>query len=142
MIEQWYAGCLRAVAAVHKRGIVHGSLGSGSFMVNTLEEAHAASLVVKVDNLGFGQVFTGACGSDSALEKGKRADREALAVAFLELTFCARSPTRTSLRHAESLPVVCVDAWKYHSWRYTQRGLLACGLCIAQLSCLLLDEFS
>jgi hypothetical protein len=99
------------VAALHRHGIVHGSLGSGSFMVNTLDEARAASLVVKVDNLGFGQVFTGACGWDSALEKGKRGDREALAVTFLELTFCARSPSQTSLRHAESLPVVFVGAW-------------------------------
>ena len=83
------AGCLEAVAALHRCNVVHGSIGSGSFMVNTLEEARASSLVVKADNLGFGQIFSGGSGPGSGLDTGKRSDRGALAVTFCELAFSA-----------------------------------------------------
>ena len=83
------AGCLDAVAAIHDCNVVHGSIGSGSFMANTLDENQAGALLVKVDNLGFGQLFSGGSGPGSGVEAGKRADREALAVTFCELSFSA-----------------------------------------------------
>ena len=81
---------------MHATDIVHGSIGSGSFMANTLDDSRASALLVKLDNLGFGQVFTGASGPSSGLEKGKRSDQEALAITFCELAFCALR--RASLR--------------------------------------------
>jgi hypothetical protein len=87
MTRQPGAGSLRALASVHARGVVHGSIGSGSFMASTLDDARTTSLKVKLDNLGFGQMFIGGSGPQSGLEKGKRADREALAVMLCELTF-------------------------------------------------------
>ena len=81
------AGALRAVAALHARGTVHNSLGAGSLMVNTLDDARASRLVVKLDNLGFAQTFTGPSGAGSALDRGRRGDQTALAVTFCELVF-------------------------------------------------------
>lgn len=48
-------GALRAVAYCHKRGIAHGSLGSGSFVVSTFDDRRADSLIVKITNFGFAQ---------------------------------------------------------------------------------------
>jgi hypothetical protein len=82
-----HAEALRAVAALHMRGIVHNSLGTGSLMVNTLDEARAKDLLVKVENFGFAQQFSGNLGPGSAFDRGQRADQEALAVTFCELAF-------------------------------------------------------
>lgn len=46
-------GALAALAYCHSRGVVHGSLGSGSVLLSTFSDAEAERLVVKLDNFGF-----------------------------------------------------------------------------------------
>ena len=48
-------GALTAVAYCHSKGVAHGSLGSGSFLVNTFEDRRADSVIVKITNFGFAQ---------------------------------------------------------------------------------------
>ena len=118
-----FAGCLTALAAVHDRGIVHGSVGSGSFLASSLDEHARNRLVVKMDNLAFGQLFTGGSAT-TGLQRGKQADREALAVAFCEFTFGARlrpfslhlacQCTSTLLADRWARLVVAPDTPSYH----------------------------
>lgn len=46
-------GILNALMFCHERGIAHGSLGSGSVMMNTYDDFKADKLNIKLDNFGF-----------------------------------------------------------------------------------------
>ena len=45
------AATLQGLAYCHNRGVVHGSLGSGSVMLSSFDDKTARRLVVKLDNL-------------------------------------------------------------------------------------------
>jgi hypothetical protein len=81
------AGCLKATAFVHEEGIVHESIGLGAFMMSTVDDTQADRLLMKLDNFGVAQAYTGASGPDSALAQGIQRDQEALAITFCEIIF-------------------------------------------------------
>lgn len=93
MLRAIVHGMLRAVVAAHKQGVVHGSLGTGSVMVSSLDDTRAGSLVVKLDNLGFGQRFDPATSAahDSPFSYARRVDCSALGVAICETVLGAFS---------------------------------------------------
>ena len=99
-----YAGCLESLAEVHENSIVHGSVGSGCFMANTLDDSRASRLVVKLDNFGYGQQITGASGLAGSLQRGMQLDCQALAITFCELTFGAHCNIPISHSHVVSVP--------------------------------------
>lgn len=44
---------IEAISFCHDKGVVHGSLGSGSVLLSTFDDYKSDSLVVKLDNFGF-----------------------------------------------------------------------------------------
>ncbi|KAL6782004.1 hypothetical protein ACKKBF_B10265 [Auxenochlorella protothecoides x Auxenochlorella symbiontica] len=103
MLRAIARGLLRALCYCHVRGVVHGSLGSGSVLLSSFDDTHAERLVVKLDNLGFARrVFcplpdgAGTAGSfedmldtqaglaDSPLRQGMAADLQSAALVLLE----------------------------------------------------------
>jgi len=103
MLRAIIRGVLRAVDKCHRGGVVHGSLGTGSIMLNTFDDTSADAVIVKLDNFGFAQRISGS-GDDSwdapsgPLAHGRRMDCQALAVAICEIVFCAA--LRSSIVHA------------------------------------------
>eukprot|EP00892_Ulva_mutabilis_P000217 jgi/Ulvmu1/10196/UM006_0152.1 len=89
MLRSIFRGCLGAVAAVHREGIVHEGLGVAAFMLSSVSDGDAPRLIVKMDNLGVGRRVTGGAGPDTPLAEGQRRDLEALAVTFAEIAFGA-----------------------------------------------------
>jgi len=57
MIRSIFRGIMEAVRWCHEKGVVHGSLGSGSVLLSTFDDYSADSLYVKLDNFGFAAVF-------------------------------------------------------------------------------------
>ena len=53
MLKAITRGCLYALGYVHDRGVIHGSVGSGSILLSTFNDAEYNRLVVKLDNFGF-----------------------------------------------------------------------------------------
>jgi len=53
MIRAITRGTLGALAFCHERNVVHGSVGSGSFLLSSFDDQDANRLVVKLDNFGF-----------------------------------------------------------------------------------------
>lgn len=53
MLKAIARGALNSVAYCHERAVVHGSLGSGSFLMSTFDDQASARLVIKLDNFGF-----------------------------------------------------------------------------------------
>ncbi|GAB4823864.1 hypothetical protein N2152v2_010910 [Parachlorella kessleri] len=97
---------LAALAYCHDRGVVHGSLGSGSILLSTFEDAEADQLIVKLDNFGFARRIVPAgvsptssmdgtegssvlvpqpnLGEETPLAMGQKQDLRALAIVLLE----------------------------------------------------------
>lgn len=50
-------GLLSALDFCHSRGVYHGSLGIGSVLINSLEDAEGPNILVKLDNFGFARWF-------------------------------------------------------------------------------------
>ena len=46
-------GMIEAVIYCHQKGVVHGSLGSGSVLLSTFDDYAADSLKIQLDNFGF-----------------------------------------------------------------------------------------
>ena len=59
MVKALARNLLLAVAYCHRKGVVHGSISSGSVFVSTTEDAEADELLVKLDNFGFGKLYAG-----------------------------------------------------------------------------------
>jgi hypothetical protein len=51
MLRAVARGALRALTFCHDRGVVHGSLGSGSLLLSTFDDVAAGRLLVKLDNV-------------------------------------------------------------------------------------------
>lgn len=60
MLRRVTQGMLRALAFCHERGVVHGGVGSGSFLLSTFEDHLSSELVVKLTDFGFARMVTGA----------------------------------------------------------------------------------
>ena len=74
------AGVLRCVAAIHERGVAHNAIDATAFSVNTLEDANADALEVRLMNFGFASALT---------DESKRNDLRAAALTIAELVFSA-----------------------------------------------------
>ena len=48
---------MEAVLYCHEKGIVHGSLGTGSVMLSSFDDYEADGLIVKLDNFGFSSII-------------------------------------------------------------------------------------
>ena len=84
-------GSLDALAFCHERGVIHGSLGSGSVLLSTFDDRAAPRQIVKLSDFGFARRVNvpagGAAGAgdeDTPLALGRRGDQRALAVVLLE----------------------------------------------------------
>lgn len=53
MLKSIVRGMLSALAFCHEKYVVHGSVGSGSFLLSTFRDEDSQRLVVKLDNFGF-----------------------------------------------------------------------------------------
>ena len=96
MLRAIARGALRALAFCHDKAVVHGSVGSGSFLLSTFNDQDSMRLVVKLDNFGFarrvamppvraqGRQQVPAGGADTPLSLGQQGDRRQLAVVLLE----------------------------------------------------------
>jgi hypothetical protein len=98
-------GALRALAFCHSAGVAHGSLGAGSILLSTFDDAAAARLIVKLSDFGFARVVAGAESAgaaepaadgaaafddaDTPLALARAADLRALAAVFLEAVLAA-----------------------------------------------------
>eukprot|EP00210_Caulerpa_lentillifera_P002425 g2324.t1 len=100
MIRKICKGLFEAVQFCHERGVVHGSLGSGSILLSTFDDHAADELVVKLDNFGFaskikGTVFDSVydplpllmkwCLDSEGIWTDPEQDIKALGLVFLEL---------------------------------------------------------
>lgn len=84
-------GSLEALAFCHERGVIHGSLGSGSVLLSTFDDRAASRQIVKLSDFGFARRVAvpaggsaGAGDEDTPLALGRRSDQRALAVVLLE----------------------------------------------------------
>ena len=82
-------GVLRCVAAIHQRGVAHNAIDAGAFAVNTLEDANADTLELRLMNFGFASPLT---------EDSKRSDLRAAALTIAELAFSALAAGGPSAR--------------------------------------------
>jgi serine/threonine protein kinase len=100
MLRAICAGCVRALAFVHERGVAHGSLGSGAVLLSHVDDRKAGQLVVKLDNFGFAQrqalppdsteaPWPSQLGEDHPLIAAQREDMAAMAITLLETVFSA-----------------------------------------------------
>ena len=148
MLRSIAAGAVRALGYVHDRGVIHGSIGSGSLLLSSFSDQDSARLVVKIDNFGFarrvvvpgsGQSKAGKAGSkgsdplypapfpvsseadDSPLALGQRGDRRQLAVVLLECMLGALSSTGpTDATSAETVQRVFGDVFEWDAEKYRQ----------------------
>lgn len=144
MLRSISAGAVRALGFVHDRGVIHGSIGSGSLLLSTFSDSDSARLVVKIDNFGFarrvvvpGSTKAGKAGSseplypapfpvpsaadDSPLALGHRGDRRQLAVVLLECFLGALSEAGPSdATTAEAVQRVLGDVFEWDVERYRQ----------------------
>lgn len=58
MLRRVTRGMLRALAFCHERGVVHGGVGAGSFLLSTFEDHLASEVVVKLTDFGFARMVT------------------------------------------------------------------------------------
>jgi len=105
MLRSIARGTLRAVAYCHERNVVHGSIGSGSFLLSTFDDSDSIRLVVKLDNFGFARLISMPPSSlfpepvpaeDTPLALGRRTDQRQLAVVLLECILSALAATGPS----------------------------------------------
>ncbi|KAK9820410.1 hypothetical protein WJX72_010028 [[Myrmecia] bisecta] len=93
MLRAIAKGTLTALAYCHELDVAHGSLGSGSIMLSTLDDTSAESLVVKLDNFGFGQRLVSSeaadISDDHPLRLAQQEDLAALGMVLLEIVFGA-----------------------------------------------------
>jgi hypothetical protein len=98
-------GALHALAFCHAAGVAHGSLGAGSILLSTFDDAAAARLIVKLSDFGFARVVAGAEAAgaaapaavgaaafddaDTPLALARAADLRALAAVYLETVLAA-----------------------------------------------------
>mmetsp|Transcript_6224 Transcript_6224/g.14948 ORF Transcript_6224/g.14948 Transcript_6224/m.14948 type:complete len:493 (-) Transcript_6224:234-1712(-) len=80
-------GCIEAVEFCHARGVAHGSLGPGCFMLSTIDDGDADELRVKLDNFGYAVCSPpGGIGEGGQVEGGPE-DAFATGLTLLEAVF-------------------------------------------------------
>lgn len=127
MIRRIVKGVLNAVSYCHERGVAHGSLGSGTFVLSTCNDRDWNSLVVKLDSFGFASF-----GRNSSIETfggmeetgsfsgAIKADRRQVAVILLECILSSLEQGGPSeLSSASSIERVLIDvySWNVSSYR-------------------------
>jgi hypothetical protein len=147
MLKAITAGALKAVGYVHDRGVIHGSIGSGSLLISTFNDSDWLRVVVKIDNFGFARRIIvprlvrggggGSSGSkpslypspipipveadDSPLSLGQKADRRQLAVVLFECILGAMSNSGPSdVTSAESVQRILGEVFEWDFDRYRQ----------------------
>ena len=145
MLKAITAGALKAVGYVHDRGVIHGSIGSGSLLISTFNDSDWLRVVVKIDNFGFARRIVvprllrggGSPGSkeslypspipipveadDSPLSLGQKADRRQLAVVLFECILGALSNSGPSdFTSAEAVQRVLGEVFDWDFDRYRQ----------------------
>eukprot|EP00803_Ostreobium_quekettii_P010845 evm.model.scf_550.5 EVM.evm.TU.scf_550.5 scf_550:57649-62095(-) len=110
MLRAIFRGVIYALWFCHKGDVVHGSLGSGSVQISSLDDRDADSLVVKLDNFGLSRRLERQ-GSvdvqDDPIALGKQEDLWAVGRLFLETVIATcgdgQSPCPVSRESVERL---------------------------------------
>jgi hypothetical protein len=145
MLKAITAGAIKAVGYVHDRGVIHGSIGSGSLLISTFNDSDWLRVVVKIDNFGFARrivvprLLRGGGGSsaksplypapiplpqeadDSPLSLGQKADRRQLAVVLFECILGALSTSGPSdVTSTEAVQRILGEVFDWDFDRYRQ----------------------
>lgn len=56
------------MAFCHLRGVAHGSLGAGSFLLSHCDDRRPEQLLVKLDNFGYARRLEGPAGAEPCAE--------------------------------------------------------------------------
>ena len=144
MLRSITAGALRALGFVHDRGVIHGSIGSGSLLLSTFNDAESARVIVKFDNFGFARRIVlppppsssssskstpdalfpsprALDNDDSPLVLGQRGDRRQLTVVLMEC-FLSELSTQgpSNFTSAEAVQRVLSEVFDWNVQRYRQ----------------------
>lgn len=56
------------MAFCHQRGVAHGSLGAGSFLLSHCDDRRPEQLLLKLDNFGYARCLEGLAGAEPPVE--------------------------------------------------------------------------
>ena len=142
MIKAICKGILTSIGYCHDRQVVHGSLGSGCFLLSTFRDQEWPRLIVKIDNFGFsrhikllknedlGQSPDNSIpanqtkkghGDDTPLDIGCREDLKQIAVVIMEIVLSSLSEDGVSQStSSEAIQKLLGDVYDWDIYRYQE----------------------